>query len=132
MVHRKKILVVMAICLFLWATFGHKLLFQSETLYSFDGSPWLDPGATRWGNASAAKIIQNIILDGELPLWNKFSGIGGPLFSDPHNSFFSPFSFILYLCPGTLGWDVMTLFRLFVFIYFTYRLFLYLAGMMLQ
>jgi uncharacterized membrane protein YfhO len=128
MVHRKKILVVMAICLFLWATFGHKLLFQSETLYSFDGAPWLDPGATRWGNASAAKIIQNIILDGELPLWNKFSGIGGPLFSDPHNSFFSPFSFILYLCPSTLGWDVMTLFRLFVFIYFTYRLFLYLAG----
>ena len=123
----KKLLIIFASVLALWVTFGHRLAFHNETLYSFDGCPWLDPGATRWGNASAAKIIQNILHDGELPLWNKYSGIGGPLFSDPHNSFFSPFSIILYLFPGTLGWDAVTLLRLFIFIYLSYVLFHFLT-----
>lgn len=123
----KKLLIIFASVLALWVTFGHRLAFHNETLYSFDGSPWLDPGATRWGNASAAKIIQNVISDGEFPLWNKYSGIGGPLFSDPHNSFFSPFSIILYLFPGTLGWDAVTLLRLFIFIYLSYVLFHFLT-----
>lgn len=123
----KKLLIIFASVLALWVTFGHRLAFHNETLYSFDGCPWLDPGATRWGNASAAKIIQNILSDGELPLWNKYSGIGGPLFSDPHNSFFSPFSIILYLFPGTLGWDAVTLLRLFIFIYLSYVLFHFLT-----
>ena len=60
----KKLLIIFASVLALWVTFGHRLAFHNETLYSFDGCPWLDPGATRWGNASAAKIIQNILSDG--------------------------------------------------------------------
>ena len=125
--NHKQLFIIISTIVVLWFTFGHRLAFHNETLYSFDGSPWLDPGATRWGNASAAKIIQNILSEGEFPLWNKYSGIGGPLFSDPHNSFFSPFSIILYIIPGTVGWDVVTLLRLFIFIYFTYILFHFLT-----
>ena len=59
--NHKQLFIIISTILVLWFTFGHRLAFHNETLYSFDGSPWLDPGATRWGNASAAKIIQNIL-----------------------------------------------------------------------
>ena len=122
-----KALAPVVILLFIFATFGYKVLFHNQTLYSFPGAPWLDRGASIWGNDTAAKIIHQMILNSELPLWNKFLGVGNPLFSDPQNSFFSPFSFVLYFLPNTYGWDIVTLSRLFFLIYFSYQLFRYLG-----
>lgn len=120
---RKTSFTVVIILIFFLFTFGIEIFFRGKTLHSFDGSPWLDYGAPRWGNDSVAKMMHDIIfLDGEFPIWNRFSGVGQPFFPDPHNSYFSPFSFFLYLFPFTATWDFILLGRLFILIFSMYLL----------
>lgn len=110
------------ILLVLLATYGYPLLFQSKTLYSFEGNPWLDKGAAHWQDAATAKIVHDTVAGGELPLWSPGTGLGMNLFSDPHAAFFSPLRLVLYAAPGTYGWDVFTLLRVALLILFTFWL----------
>lgn len=110
------------ILLVLLATYGYPLLFQSKTLYSLEGNPWLDKGAAHWQDAATAKIVHDTVAGGELPLWSPRTGLGMNLFSDPHAAFFSPLRLVLYAAPGTYGWDVFTLLRVALLILFTFWL----------
>lgn len=118
------VIPIFIILLFIYKTFGHGVIFENITLAPFSENPWLDPGASYKVNASMGMLVNMLLSNGEWPLWSDHVGIGTPLFSDPHNSFFSPFSLILYLLPTTHGWDLMTLVRLFTLITGSYFLFL--------
>ena len=119
----KWILPTLLISIVIYVAYGHSLVFDGKTLAPVKGNPWLDPGAAYWANAATAKLINLLLGQGELPLWADQIGVGVPLFSDPHNAFFSPFSFILYAFPSSSGWDAMTLIRLFILIFTSYLLF---------
>jgi len=106
----------------LLVTYGLPLLFEDKTLYSFNGNPWLDTGAVHWQDAATANIVHRTVAGGELPLWSPATGLGMNLFSDPHAAFFSPLRLVLYVAPGTYGWDVFTLLRVALLILFTFWL----------
>jgi hypothetical protein len=120
-------LVLLIILAFIYVTFGHQILFHNKTLSSIPGNPWLDNAVVDLWEAPTAKIVSSMLSDFELPLWNKSIGIGVPLFSDPVNSLFSPFKFIVYAFPNAFGWDIVTLLRLFLLIFFSYLLFFHLG-----
>ena len=119
----KWVLPALLISIVIYVAYGHSLVFDGKTLAPVKGNPWLDRGAAYWANAATAKLINLLLGQSELPLWADQIGVGVPLFSDPHNAFFSPFSFILYAFPSSSGWDVMTLIRLFILIFTSYLLF---------
>ena len=122
---RESVFAAALVAVVVFSTYGYQLLFNHRTLFSAPGSPWLDSGVVRWINAATAKIVHSMVAGGEWPLWSKLIGIGTPLVPDPQNSFFSPFSIILYFFPTTYGWDFVTLLRLVLLILFSYKLFRY-------
>ena len=116
-------LIILIILIFIYGTFGHQILFHNKTLFSIGVNPWLDSVVGYSYTAPTVKIVSSMLSNFELPLWNKSIGIGVPLFSGPGNSLFSPFNFIVYAFPNTYGWDIVTLLRLFLLIFFSYLLF---------
>lgn len=98
--------------------FGLPLL-AGRTFGPVPGNPWIDIGAAYWVNASMAELVRDMVTSGSLPLWNPYTGIGAPLFSDPHNAMFSPFSWMLYLHPDLHGWDAMIVTRWLVLVWGT-------------
>ncbi len=100
----------------------YSLLFQGEAFFSSPRGPWIDSGPPIWINWSTAEIMHNAFSDGQIPIWSDRIGIGVPLLADPHLSYFSPFSFALYLLPNSYGWDVMVLMKALLGLIFAYAL----------
>ncbi len=95
------------IALFIFFLFP--VIFEGASLIPSNRGPWIDPAPPLWINWATAKIIQNAILSGQIPIWTDLVGIGVPLLADPHTSYLSPFSFILYLLPNSYGWDILVI-----------------------
>jgi hypothetical protein len=108
--------------------FLYSLFFQGESLISSSRGPWIDTGPPNWINWSTANIIHQALQAGHVPVWSDKIGIGTPLLADPHLSYFSPFSFILYLSPTSYGWDVMVIAKAILMLVFAY-MFLVRLGM---
>ncbi len=102
--------------------FLYSLFFEGESFIPSPRGPWIDSGPPLWINWSSAEIIQEILKTATLPLWTNKVGIGIPLLADPHLSYFSPFSFILYLFPNSYGWDAYVLSKAILTITFSYFL----------
>ena len=114
------LLVVIASSIALF--FLYSLFIEGESLIPSPHGPWIDTGPPLWINWSTAEIIHQALRAGHLPLWSDSIGIGTPLIGDPHLSYFSPFSFILYLWPNSYGWDVMVLSKAILTLVFSYAL----------
>lgn len=114
------LLVVIASSIALF--FLYSLFFEGESLIASPRGPWIDTGPPIWINWSTAEIMNQAFRAGHFPLWSDTIGIGVPLVADPHLSYFSPFSFILYLAPNSYGWDVMVLMKASLTLVFAYAL----------
>ena len=100
----------------------YSLVFQGESLFSSPRGPWIDSGPPIWINWSTAEIMHGVLAAGQIPIWSDRIGIGVPLLADPHLSYFSPFSFALYILPNSYGWDVMVLMKVVSGLVFAYAL----------
>lgn len=57
-----------------------------------------------YGNYSVIKLASDMILDGKIPLWNPYVGVGYPMFADTTHHVFSPFN-LGFLLPSEF-WDL--------------------------
>lgn len=114
---------VTLLALFLFLVLGYDLLYEGRMLSNLR-YPWIDSASNFLINGATAKYIHDGLP--QLALWADKIGIGIPLYSDPNNSFFSPFSFLLYLFPGSYGWDGVILLRMGILMLTTLMLLLHL------
>ena len=57
-----------------------------------------------YGNYSVIKLASDMILDGKMPFWNPYVGVGYPMFADTTHHIFSPFN-VGFLLPVEF-WDL--------------------------
>jgi len=66
------------------------------------------------------EFIKQSLKKGILPLWNPHQGCGFPLIAMIETGMFFPVSWIMYLFPQRVAWDIMILIRFFLAGLFTY------------
>jgi hypothetical protein len=82
--------------------------------------PVLDPAAPAWQFEPSARVVNNILADGELPLWSKFTAMGTPLAADMQVAVYYPLMWPIFAFPTELAWDLLCLLRIFLLGLFTY------------
>lgn len=88
---------------------GHK----PEMPFSFD------TGGNAWVNEPNPYIIRRTLIEGSLPTWSPYEGLGMPLIANLNTEVFNPLKIILNLSPGPVSQDIFFLLRLFVMGLFT-------------
>ena len=81
---------------------------------SLDQRPVIDPGSSAYNEELFPFLINRIVKDGQIPLWNPNQACGTPLAANPLSSTFYPPMWIACFKPGSVSWDIFLLFRLFL------------------
>ena len=74
--------------------------------------PRVDLGASSWALEPWVEVVHRDLADHEVPLWNRYQGIGSPLAANMQSSVFDPLYLVAHLHPTPLVQDLSLLFGL--------------------
>ena len=81
----------------------------------------IDGGSSAWAAEPWTALVGRMYRDGEIPLWNPYSGFGMPLAGNMQSGAFFPLRLPLFLLPTPTVWNAYLLFRFVLMGVFTYR-----------